>query len=521
MSSSDFEDIENEERKYEALSKLEAGKEANTIGIITRLGEIKVTKRDLSLRVSIIDSSLSKGEEITILFFRKVEQQFPKFNKVGDILISNGLKIQKYNQRIQVLSLLQSRHKLVDLQSNINELDLSDNLKQKLINLKQWYINLTQSSEMITIKSKQENIKLIDLNKKRSINTIDGVNEISITNTNALKKSNNYNSGNKLKLKKLSEVKLFEYIDLVAMVISIQHNTEDDHITLLLTDFTENELLEPKTLEYQNTFLYNKKYIVYCTLWDEHKLFIEKNKIQQHDILKFYNLRVKPNDIYGIELVLHGEKKVVSNKLVVIKQNDEAAIEILRRKQMLMPKKLKIKREQRESNEVEKKLTEIEYPNLPVVSLDYIMNDLEYPKMYHIHSKIVDIYPNDIKEFITFICDQCNAKIENKELVKCKKCGNEKDNHQEWKLEYQFNLVFENENINSGLQLPVIVNNEFGTQFFKFISAKEFKYNHLKRQELRDSLIKLCQFNAHYLIAAFKPNNSNQRLLYLLHTKIL
>eukprot|EP00833_Pecoramyces_ruminatium_P009292 jgi/Orpsp1_1/1183324/evm.model.c7180000084711.2 len=205
------------------LSQLVPGTFTSCYGIIIDFTYPKSTKKkDFYQIVSLIDP-YSNFKVVKLLIFLPNYNSFPDIKEKGDIIFCNSVKVEKHSDKIQIISNINSKFSVFP--------------KIKLY-----------------IKSKNENSIIDNYRKWYKENE-------SYINTNIIfqKPTSSY----KLKISQLKQDT--RYFDIYAQLIRIFNTGSYNYTTVLITDYTENELLDEK-IYHENPNIHARIYLQ-CIFW--------------------------------------------------------------------------------------------------------------------------------------------------------------------------------------------------------------------------------------------------------------
>lgn len=252
--------------EYQNLSQLRSGNISSCYGIVVNFTTPKKTKaKDFLQTISLVDPS-TNGQIIKLFIFNPELKSFPTIEK-GDILYCKNVKVQEFNFKIQLKSYIIST--FIVFPKDKNNFEKENSI---ITNYRKWW----------------------DENKY------------------SFQNNSNYTKCT-CKISELNQN--IKYFDIYCQLIRIFDYNSSDRTSVLLTDYTENELLETKVF-HENPNIHAKIYLT-CTFWDEYA--VEIKKFNEGDFIFIKNVVLKFNN-GSMEGVIHGNSNW--NQLYILENGD-------------------------------------------------------------------------------------------------------------------------------------------------------------------------------------------------------
>ncbi|ORX77450.1 nucleic acid-binding protein, partial [Anaeromyces robustus] len=262
------------------LSELKPGSISSCIGIITDFTVPKITKRNEYYQaISLVDPT-TEGKITKLIIFNPNINSFPNVKEKGDIIFCRNVKIQKFNDKNQIISNNQTSFRVFPRVKDPTSCDIEFLIVDT-------YRNWWKANEI-----------------------------------------NNFNNGKlySRKVHKISELNdSVIYFDLYCQLIRILDFHIDNCVSALVTDYTENELLEEKIF-HENSSIFTKMYLT-CTFWDEYANEIKKYSEGDYIFIKNIKVRRNNKNNYFLEGIIHGNSNNWDS-LFILEDNDPSIDEI-------------------------------------------------------------------------------------------------------------------------------------------------------------------------------------------------
>jgi len=271
---------------HQNLTQLIPGQYATCYGIITDYTYPKSTKKkDFYQIVSLVDP-YSNFKVIKLLIFRPDYNSFPNIKEKGEIIFCKNVKVEQHIEKIQILSNISSDFNVfpkIKTNNSNNENPIIDEYREW------WKKNEFKFSNNFNFQKPQYNLKISQLKKDS------------------------------------------KYFDIYGQLIRIFDTRNSDYTTVLISDYTENELLEEKVF-HEDPSIHAKVYLQ-CIFWDEYALKIKN--FSEGDFIFIRNLCLKFNN-NTIEGVVHGNNNKFGNALSLLEKNDPNIEKIKKNKEIFL-----------------------------------------------------------------------------------------------------------------------------------------------------------------------------------------
>lgn len=426
---------------YTCIHKLVPHNIFNIWAVITHYQQPKSCKNNnYIMKMTLMDD----GIESSVLFvnlFQSSPLHFPHVQKIGDIIRFHRIMIQTYDNILQAINSKGLSFLLFDGNLNGSIEPYEESINEKT--------NASQDHSPVT---NQDILTLLRLRSwyhynYKPLHHVTQDNHSNITNY----------------LKTTSELDQECYFSHVAEIVRIFPRTHSDQITLLLTDYTVNELLRITGDGFNMTHL--PRIYLLCTLWDEHVNVGCQLVPGQHILIRNVKSRFMDGELIA---VLHGGMPAIQQL-----SNDHPLIQqLITRKRQFM-KKFPILDTTISENHIEKniqtskkrtlELSIHSHKNVPLTTLYDVEHFINCPFKFRCQVRIIGFFPALIERFSKPFCTECNHSIENN-LDYC-----EKDSTHSFIWRYAFGLIC----TDSSGKLPLMLHGNNASDFLG-IDASDF-----------------------------------------------
>lgn len=440
---------------YTCIYQLVPHNTFNIWAVVTHYQQHKPCKNNnYIMKITLMDD---EAEPFTLFvnLFQSSPLHFPHIKKIGDVIRFHRIMVQTYDNILQAINYKGSAFLLFDgdLHGSLEPYEESINDKT----------GAPQDHSPVT------NQDILTLLKLRSWYHYRYKPLHSVTQDN-LSSNNNY-------LKTTSDLDQECYFSYVAEVVRIFPRTHSDQITLLLTDYTVNELLRIVGDGFNVTHL--PRIYLLCTVWDEHVNIACQLVPGQYILIKNVKSRFIDGELIAI---LHGGMPSIQQL-----NNDHSAIHqlISRKKQFmerfpildtLIPEQIDQNIQETKRQRISLEITRHSHKNIPLTTL-YDIENFNCPFKFRCQIRIIGFFPALIERFSKPFCMECQYSIEN-DLVSCEKNLNHSII---WR--YAFGLICSD----SSGKLPLLFYGNDATNFLG-IDPVDFSKHSLELERLRQKI---------------------------------
>ncbi|RHZ64632.1 hypothetical protein Glove_321g43 [Diversispora epigaea] len=480
---------------YTSLANAVPGNAINVIGVIKSFKAKRKCNGSSDWYCSFVlsDHSLSKG--LSVILFRTRREDLPDVEQSGSILVGMKFKVDKF----------QDSQQLIAYKNDSTCVVFKDKLEEKILPS----IMKAKGKAIITFAE--------CLRKWWKLSEIPHISHQKIR-----------------KQLKINELEINVFCDLVGEILHARNT--DITTELFITDYTENEYLNTKTMDWDPPNGLSGKQILQVSLWDENRL--EGRNLQVGAIVMLQNVRTKFNNYQMFQAIIHGDPDTRRVKISELDSLNPDVIELKKRKKHYIENHLEVQAKSSQNNLVSfsKKdslplehkeiiITKVVNCQIDIKSITEILKKKEDIYKYRTRGRIIQFYPLNYQEFIKPYCRKCDKIFfEHKPEIKFNKCPT---CFKCVKYIYDFWLLIEDEK--GDATIPVLVNGKHAICFLRKIEPQKVKENIEVCQKFKDLINTLLGANnskttlMDFCIAAYIDRNSegNPMTYHLINTVLL
>ncbi|KAI7906380.1 uncharacterized protein BX663DRAFT_548568 [Cokeromyces recurvatus] len=397
-------------------------------------------RQDYIFSITLIDPSLN-GESITANFFKSKTESLPQV-RVGSILVLKNIKVNEFNNRIQLASSNRTLYTAFDPVSLEEKpsvdvfYKIEDHEKIIIRALHSW-----NQQYMSLIKEKR--VQMATIIKRPILQTDQLIHNPAM------------------------------YFDYIGMVVAYNRPDSRSVVDLVLTDYTINP--KPYFNDEYNVKGISYEFLLQCTLWDNHADNCPELNFGDYVFIENCTRNARSQ---SLEISVKGNRSK-KHQLTVLEEKDPSLKNLLeRRLKFDGTSETVIKRD------ITKSISSIRTSLTCSRTINTVKDILEKEKagIYLLRAFILNYQPKDIKDWIRGWCSTCQKTYNDpsKPCINCKK---------EVEIIYQFAFLMEDE---TGMKIIVYGFEKDADLLFSKVPAREAYLDASKFEELKRIVGAIC-----------------------------